>query len=413
MDKNIAKIRVVFNDAHANLPNNKSIPQGGVSIFAERISSYFKDSHKDIELISLLFSHNSENKNIYIRKTRGDRDFHELVYPREILLESYKQKFTKVEYNKFIKIFITKISDLFKEIKPDLIFLNGFSLSNWIIMQAAYETGIPSCIQHAGLWKKELVTSGSSFSPSVKKIFSSYEKEIFKKTAHQIFLNDFSRDELFKIHNVSKKVFLKKTSVIPLPIEIDKFKKISLDTKKVFEIGIVARWDRIKNHSAVYRLAKYIKDNNLNYNINVVTKWDPSYRTDFKDKYQDIVTIVPPMSPKDLKVFYKSQDIVLIPSRFDVSPTVLMEAILQGKPVVISNNVGWVSDYKKFGISDLVFNYTDSGEKIYRKIEKLVSSKNKYLTKFNLLQKKIIASHSNEKVFEEYYKLFKSIKNVK
>lgn len=206
---------------------------------------------------------------------------------------------------------------------------------------------------------------------------------------------------------------MKKTSVIPLPIEIDKFKKISLDTKKIFEIGIVARWDRIKNHSAVYRLAKYIKDNNLNYHINVVTKWDPSYHTDFKDKYQDIVTIVPPMSPKDLKSFYKSQDIVLIPSRFDVSPTVLMEAILQGKPVVISNNVGWVSDYKNFGISDLVFNYTDSGEKIYQKIEKLVLSKNKYLTKFNLLQKKIIASHSNEKVFEEYYKLFKSIKNVK
>jgi len=413
MDKNIAKIRVVFNDAHANLPNNNLIPQGGVSRFAQRMSSYLKKNHKDLELISLLFSNNQEDKNIYIRKTTGTRDFYELVYPREILLDSYKQQFTKTEYNKYIEIFVKKISNLLKEIKPDLIFLNGFSLSNWIIMQAAYQSNIPSCIQHAGLWKKEILTSGSSFSPSIKKIFSSYEKEIFTKTSHQIFLNDFSRDELFKIHNVDKKKFLKKTSVVPLPIEIDKPLKISLKPQKVFKVGIVARWDRIKNHTAIYRLAKYIKDNNLNYHLSVVTKWDPAYKTDFKDKYEKIVNIVSPMSPKDLKYFYKSQDIVLIPSRFDVSPTVLMEGLLLGKPVIISNKVGWVSDYKKFGISDLIFNFTDSGEKIFKKIEKLISSKDKYIIKFNLMQKKIITEHSNEKVFSEYYKLFKSIKNAK
>lgn len=412
MDKNTAKIRVVFNDAHANLPNNNIIPQGGVSIFAQRMSDYFKKNHREVELVSLLFSHNQESKDIYIRKTSGIRDFYELVYPREILLNSYKQKFTKKEYNKFIEIFVSKVSILLKEVKPDLIFLNGFSLSNWIIMQAAHHSGVPSCIQHAGLWKKELITSGSSFSPSVKKIFSSYEKETFKKTTHQIFLNDFSRDELFEIHNVSKKDFLKKTSVIPLPIEIDKPKKVSLDTPKVFQIGVVARWDRIKNHAAVYRLAKYIKDNNLNCKINVVTKWDPFYKTDFKNKYQNMVNIIPPMSPKELKDFYRDQNIVLIPSRFDVSPTVLMEALLLGKPVVISNKVGWVSDYKKSGIYDLVFNYTDSGEKIFKKIEKLVSSRDKYLSRFSLLQNKIINEHCNEKVFNKYYELFKIIKNA-
>lgn len=412
MDKKIAKIRVVFNDAHANLPNNNLIPQGGVSRFAQRMSSYLKNNHKDIELISLLFSHNQKDKKIYIKKTSGIRDFYELIYPREILLNSYKQKFTKKEYNTYTKIFIAEISNLFKEIKPDLIFLNGFSLSNWMIMQTAHLSGIPSCIQHAGLWKKELLTSSSSFSPSVKKIFSSYEKEVFYKTSHQIFLNNFSRDELFKIHNIDRKKFFKKTSIIPLPIEIDSSTKTYLKSQKVYNIGVVARWDRIKNHTAVYRLAKYIKDNNLNYHINVVTKWDPSYKTSFKEKYKNIVSIVPPMSPKDLKHFYKNQDLVLIPSRFDVSPTVLMEALLLGKPVIISNNVGWVSDYKKYGISDLVFNFTDSGEKIFKKIEKLVLFKNRYLTKFNLLQKKIIAEHNNKKVFDQYYKLFKSIKNA-
>jgi glycosyltransferase involved in cell wall biosynthesis len=376
------------------------------------MGDYFKKNHREVELVSLLFSHNQESKDIYIRKTSGIRDFYELVYPREILINSYKQKFTKKEYNKFIETFVSKVSILLKEIKPDLVFLNGFSLSNWVIMQAAHQSGIPSCIQHAGLWKKELIASGSSFSPSIKKIFSSYEKEAFKKTAHQIILNDFSRDELFEIHNVSKKEFLKKTSIIPLPIEIDKPKKVSLIAPKVFQIGVVARWDRIKNHSAVYRLAKYIKDNNFNCRINVVTKWDPSYKTNFKDKYQNIVNIIPPMSPKELKNFYKDQDIVLIPSRFDVSPTVLMEALLLGKPVVISNKVGWVTDYKKFEIHELVFNFTDSGEKIFKKIEKLLSSKDKYLPQFTLLQNKIINEHSNKKVFDQYYKLFKIIKNA-
>ncbi len=409
MIKNNTRIRVVFNDAHVNLPLNTQIPQGGVSRFAQKFEKYFKINHPHIDLISLLFSHNTINKDIYIRETRGVHKYYELVYPRSSLIKTYKKEYTKKEYTKFLEPWISKIEEILKKVQPNIVFLNGFSLSNWIIMSASYRQKIPICIQHAGIWKKELITSQKSFSSSIKKIFMDYEKDIFKKTSHQIFLNEFSRDIFFSLHNISNnKKNLSKTSVIPLPINTTNFKKIHISNKKTYNIGVVARWDRIKNHDATLRLAKYIKKNKLPFSISVVTHWDEKHVTDFNSEYKKRIKIIKPMSPDKLLTFYSKQDIILIPSRFDVSPTVLMEALSCGKPVIISSSVGWISDYHKFKLDKLIINPQTSGENIYNSINELISNKTTYINKFNKLQKKIINKHNTKEVFKEYYNIFKT-----
>ena len=115
------------------------------------------------------------------------------------------------------------------------------------------------------------------------------------------------------------------------------------------------------------------------------------------------------MPPLKLKNFYKSQDIIFIPSRFDVSPTVLMEALLLGKPVIISNRVGWVSDYIKFGLSGLIISPTSSGKVIYNTFSDIITNRDKYITRFNKLQSKIISKHNINVVFKEYYNIFKKL----
>lgn len=67
MIQNKAKMRILFNDAHANLPKSNTIPQGGVSSFASKFTKKFE---KETELVSLLFSHNSLNNDIYIKKNK-------------------------------------------------------------------------------------------------------------------------------------------------------------------------------------------------------------------------------------------------------------------------------------------------------------------------------------------------------
>ncbi len=406
--------RVLFNDAHANLPSSQHVPQGGPARFARIFSDFFIKNKKDIILTSLLFSHNSQVKNIFHRKTTKDSHvFFELVYPREMLISSYKKKFSKRDYLNFLAPLLLELKKLFDESRPEIVFLNGFSLSNWLIMETAYRNNIPCYIQHAGIWKKEILVAPYAFSSSIRRILSSFEKETFKKTTKQIFLNEFSRDVFFKLHSIkNSKKNLDHTQIIPLPVEVHKVRpvKIVSSSKKDFSIGMVARWDSIKNHRAVLRLAIALKKFKKPYQLKVVTKWAPKLVSNFKEKYEKNISVIEPMSSLQLTKFFLTQDIVLIPSRFDVSPTVCMEALICGKPVIISSEVGWVSDFKKFGLGKFIVSPYSSGKTITETIDTLIEQKEKYLSRYASLQEKIITEHNSKKVFEQYYQLFKSIK---
>lgn len=405
------KLRVLFNDAHCNLPSSPHIAQGGPGRFAQTFSHYMTNDRKDVELQSLLFSHNALDDTIFFRKTEDVRTYYEIVYPSELLQSSYKKHYTKKEYFAFLRPWIVELDGIFADAQPDVVFLNGFSLSNWLILNAAARKKIPVVIQHAGIWKKELDISAPHFSPSIHRIFTAMEKDCISNTALQIFLNDFSREAFFSLHKtVLTPEIKKKTIVVPLPVEMPIAKKMTLAKRKHYKIGMVARWDSIKNHAAIFRLASYLKQStSLQASVTVVTKWAEKLVSDFKTQYEKVVTIVDPMPSKKLLGFYKTQDIIMIPSRFDVSPTVLMEAVLQGKPVLISTMVGWVSDYKTYKLDSLIIDPEASGESIATVLQDLIDNKDTYLLRFKELQQKIIKDHNLLTVYTHYYKLFKKV----
>lgn len=143
--------------------------------------------------------------------------------------------------------------------------------------------------------------------------------------------------------------------------------------------------------------------------INVVTNWNNLKMTSYKREYENFIKIVKPMNPEKLKNYYSKEDIIIIPSRFDVSPTVLMESILKGKPVIISSNVGWVSDYRKLNLDKLIIKPNSSGKIIYGTINELLSNKEKYIKLFTKMQQKIIIKHNTKVVFNQYYNIFKKL----
>lgn len=407
------KISIAFNDYHVNLPQNKEkiIPTGGPSRFAQLFESEGGGKTIYNNITSILFSHDDTAKTPYIRTTKKEaHQYFEIVYDVQQLRQSYVRNYSKKEYIDFLKPWIDQVMIIFKTAQPDVLFLNGFSLSNWIIMEAAYRIGIPVCIQHAGIWKKEIIVSQKTFSPSIRRIFASLEKEIIKKTAGQIFLNEFSRKIFLEIHNIPvTKSILKKMIIIPLPVaEYDTipFKKI---LENPINIGMVARWDGIKNHSAFIRLAKYSHRKNAPMTLFCVTQEPKKGMSVFFQKYSELVSIVPPMLANELKSFYRTCDILLVPSRFDVSPTVVIEALSQGLPVIISENTGWVDVFKEFGLSLMIISPRASGMHIFEKIQELQINYKKYRPLYIQLRNHLLKEHKPRRVFASYSKLFKSV----
>jgi glycosyltransferase involved in cell wall biosynthesis len=115
------------------------------------------------------------------------------------------------------------------------------------------------------------------------------------------------------------------------------------------------------------------------------------------------------MHPAQLKDFYFSQDVILIPSRFDTVPMILIEALMCGKPVIISQKAGGKTSYKNLDLDEFIISPRIGGKHLYKIIQKLIASKNTYLPRYKKLQQKIIKDHNPEKVFEQYYKIFRSI----
>ena len=124
-------------------------------------------------------------------------------------------------------------------------------------------------------------------------------------------------------------------------------------------LGIVARWDRIKNHEAVLALAEEIRAQGLPWRIRSVTSIpDTLIKTEFKNRYREFVDVVAPMDRDSLGEFFRASDVLILPSHFDVSPTVVMEAIASGVPTLISLNVGWVSEYEECGMHNWIGDFS-------------------------------------------------------
>lgn len=408
----LPKLRVLYNDSHANLPHSSSIAQGGPGRFAQLFTEHMTIDAPDIELVSVLFSYTNSD-DVHIRETTGDHVYHEILYPRQKLVATYTTTHhTRTSYISFLAPWLAAADSVITSANPDIVFLNGFNLSNWILLEAAHRRGIPICIQHAGIWKKELSVSQDSFDHSIREIFESFEKDIVTKATLQIFLNEYSRDVFFREYTILQTPeAIARTVIIPLPVETDFSKSLLLQPKNNtgVSIGVVARWDSIKNHAAILRLATYIKEHDSAMALNVVTAWPTTLQSTFKSTYEASVAIVPPMNSADLAMFFAAQDVLIVPSVFDVSPTVVMEALMAGTPVIISENVGWVSDYRIYGLERMVIDPNATGETIHGTIVELFDNPQLYLPRFQKLQEKIRTEHAASVVFQTYRKAFKHI----
>ncbi len=253
------------------------------------------------------------------------------------------------------------LQTIIKKENPDVVILLGMSISNWYLLQAARELHLPIIVNHLGLWYKEITGYNNAGKAGIA-IMNEMERDMSRYCTKEIFLTELSYRHL---HRQLTPVSKQKYTLLPLPYDPNFVNATlpKLPKSKTIHVGIVARWDPIKNHEAVLALAKLAKKQGRDIKFYAVTsiRGDYPWYQSMREEYPNYIEIVAPMTPKDLKKFYQKMDVFILPSRFDVSPGVVLEAALQNRMTIISPTVGWVDAYKKNGLSNYVQSFKNKG----------------------------------------------------
>ncbi len=397
------------------MPNSEKFSHGGPANFA-RLFYNFIFPNPEHQWIGLMFKW-GKSRSIRLRSRFFflRREYHCLYVPQDLIKQITRATCYK-DPRKILYEPLERLTAFIKEKKPDIVFLNGFGVFNWMLLVAANRAGVPSVIQHAGILTKELHVHHYLYTSAGHKIMSEMEKDSSLLTSAEVFLNSWSRDYY------QKNVFRRndeKAVIIPLPFNFGKFKdsvqnkkpsdsRFILDPKK-FHIGVIARWDEIKNHSAVLSLAKEAKKRGLNWQIHSVTEIPdcPKYRLQ-KREYQNYVSIIPLLDRDGIADFCHSMDLLIQPSLFDVSPTVVLEAMALDTPIIISPNIGYVNNFIEHGAKDWIIDWTTGAKKV---VDRILRLRNRQIPVS--LKKYLIKAHDQEKVFSSYLKLFSQVKNKK
>jgi len=390
------------------MPDSEKFSQGGPANFAKFFTNYIITNTKH-DWIGILFN-SSPSKVSKCKKAYSfqQREFYNIQIPSDMLKRIVHAE-KKLNPNIILEKPIKKIVKLIKTTKPDIVFLNGFGIFNWLMLKAGEITKTPVIIQHAGIWTKELRIHSDLYSVWGRKLMEQMEKDSTQIASHEIFLNEWSK----KYYNKTiVRINPKKTSIVPLPFNFDSFIKIEPAegaeifnfSKNKIHFGMIARWDEIKNHKAILILAKKAKQQKLPWIFHsVVDMPEDNKYSAIKKEYKKYVDVIPPLDRSGILQFCKAVDKLVLPSLFDVSPTVVLEAFATNTPIIISPNVGFANDFQDNNGGKWVINF-DNATLAIKKIKKILKIK----MPIPLCQK-ICSDHQSKKVFDQYINIFDNI----
>jgi glycosyltransferase involved in cell wall biosynthesis len=300
---------------------------------------------------------------------------------------------------------MSKLSELVMAQKPDLFFMNGLVALHYLVFLYAHKHRVPIVTIHHGLWFKELEEVKKFINKKSIRMRREIEANLAKYSAVNIFLSDSS---LREYESALVKVPKKQVRILPSPYNeiFNNLKYPENKNKEPIKIGMVARWDKIKNHEAILELAKESKKRGLPWKFYTITQMAKSYPPydALRDEYIKHIEVLPVTDPVGLKKFYQSMNIIVMPSRFETFSGVTMEALLQNKPVLISPAIPWAKIYKKHKLSKWIIDFKDPG-----KVIKLIQQ-NTNSTPPPKLLKYIVKTFNPKQVFKQYLKIFETTK---
>jgi len=296
----------------------------------------------------------------------------------------------KKEYVEVINVYRKAIN---KE-KPDIVLVNGTYYMPWCLFQAAREEGLPIVLHYHGI----LTMETQHWPAKERSLFLAMERSLDHKENFYIFPSKITKT------TVEKKIYnhkVKNWTIIPNPVP-SYFFDVNREKNNVnnVNIGIISRWNFIKNIEFCETLSKYIRNKNSNFVVNLITdlsKKDKRYK-----KISKFVKIHPAVKNKELCDFYKKMDIIISPSYFETYGNVAKEALASGVPSLVNKNMGVSETFKKLGLNKWIVEFI-SVKEVYEKIKQFIGYK---IDK--KIRKKIKQYYSPEKIFNQLVEILQS-----
>jgi len=244
--------------------------------------------------------------------------------------------------------------------KPDLILINGTYYMPWCLLAASKSRKIPTVIHYHGVLTKET----EHWKEGPRKIFRQMENCFDSESFFYLFPSNLTKDV------VEEEVFghkIAKSSVLPNPVPLYFFRaRPSVKSKNV---GIVARWGRVKNTRFLKRFAVYNQKSDDKLNINIITNLKKNSK--HKKGLSNLVRFRNPMDRRKLTGFYEKMGVMISPSHFETYGNVANEAIAAGIPALINPNMGVSEVFRKIGLADWIIDFK-SAKNVHQKVRETI-----------------------------------------
>ncbi len=394
-------MKILATNNLANLPGARKSLIGGTANFSRLF--YPQLVQRGLEIVNIVYEGKEKHQQVkaVCQKKRGG-SWWIINLPRTYFAERLTRSQRYRSPRLAMADLISACQQVIEVEKPDAVFLNGIFGFPWALLVAAKTKKVPVVIRHAGIWYLEIGIYSDLISPAGAKMMRELERDGARLATRNVFLNETTAEIFAK--KVAK-IKPKQKRIIPSPC-LNLWSSSSRNRERsANKIGVVARWDRIKNHEAVLALAKEARVRNLPWEFYAITVIPDAVKNqEFGVDYLRHIKVLPPRSSLGLRSFYQAMDLLILPSHFDVSPGVVIEAAMAGTATVISPNVGYARFFQKFGAGRWVNDFSDRVKTI--KVVKSLIGK----TYPDGFLNKLKQNHDPEKIANQYEALFKKIK---
>lgn len=261
------------------------------------------------------------------------------------------------------RVLIEETKKVLRDENPDVVLVNGTYFSPWILSKAAQELGIPVVLRYAGVLKREARHRGFF----ERRRLLSYERWVASNANACIFPSQLCRDV------VEREVLgggAARSIIIPNPVSLEGIRKRSLKKDGRYTIAAIGRWTPIKNFESFVAVHEALLEKMWSHRAIMVT----SYRGG-KMRIPETIERKDPMSQTDLRAFYRSIDLLVVPSHFETFCNVAAEALIHGAQVLVSEQVGFSEVLRKAGLGRMVIKSFDDPAVVARAVMRLSKTK--------------------------------------
>lgn len=260
-------------------------------------------------------------------------------------------------------ILIETTKNILRKEAPDIVLINGTYSAPWILAQAAHELGIPMVLRYAGVLQKELGNKGYF----VRRRLLQYEQWIVSAANAIIFPSGLCRKT---VEREIVRRSIKNGVVIPNPVSHAGTAHKRHTRKARYTMAAIGRWSAIKNFQAFLALHDALQDEQWPHRAIMVTSfWDERFGISETIERKD------PMDQDDLRVFYQSLDLLVVPSHFETFCNVAAEALVHGCSVLVSENIGIADVLRKAGLHRMIIKSFDDPAVVVAAVKRLSKTK--------------------------------------